>query len=187
MWPQGFKPISRINGTALTDFFPGTYGKGADYANGDGSFTYPGAEGPIASIRLANIADGIEDWELFNRLGHRAAPMIANADDLITQLVSNMTERVEDPGLLERVRRQAAHRIMAQALALKSDDSDDDDDNAQPGSSRKPLHIVHIVADDFGWAAVQHHRAAGDTDVRTPNRGPGRIEWSLRVRGLPFC
>ena len=56
------------------------------------------------------IVDGIEDWELFNRLGNSLAPtMISNADDLITQLISNITLRNEDPTLLETARRQAAH------------------------------------------------------------------------------
>ena len=59
--------------TALTDFNPVTWDQpnltetgGVD---GDGSFTYPGEHGPLASIRLVNIADGIEDWELLNKLG----------------------------------------------------------------------------------------------------------------------
>ena len=38
---------------------------------------------------------------------------ISHAADLITQLVSNETSRVEDPRLLENVRRQAARRVMA--------------------------------------------------------------------------
>ena len=50
------KTIGRINNTALTDFSPATFHS----ANGDGSFTYPGPEGPVGTIRLANIADGIE-------------------------------------------------------------------------------------------------------------------------------
>ena len=30
-------------------------------------------------------------------------------------------------------------------------------------------HIIHIVADDFGWADVGYHREGGDKDVQTPN------------------
>jgi hypothetical protein len=75
--------------------------------------THPGPGGkPLGSIRLSNIADGIEDWELFNRLG-ATTRSISMAADLISQLVSNATVRTEDPRLLEKVRRQAAHRIMA--------------------------------------------------------------------------
>ena len=38
---------------------------------------------------------------------------ISAAADLITQLVSNETTRRDDPALLERVRREAARRVMA--------------------------------------------------------------------------
>lgn len=41
------------------------------------------ATGPVASLRLANIRAGIEDWELFNRLGY-TSELISNAADLIT-------------------------------------------------------------------------------------------------------
>lgn len=34
--------------------------------------------------------------------------------------------------------------------------------------AQKP-HIIHILADDYGWANVGYHRAAGDRDVQTPN------------------
>ena len=51
----------------FTDFNPSTWngnGHSADLpggANGDGSFTYPGEGGkPVGTIRLSNIADGIE-------------------------------------------------------------------------------------------------------------------------------
>lgn len=109
-------PVSRINGTAKTNFNPATWnGNGASIltggANGDGSFTYPGPHGLLSSIRLENIRDGIEDWSLFSMLGMNHT--LSSAADLITQLVVNGTERHSDPSLLENVRRQAAHRIMA--------------------------------------------------------------------------
>jgi hypothetical protein len=53
-----------------------------------------------------------KDWELFNKLGASTAS-ISHAADLIIQLVMNETARTEDPALLEKVRRQAAHRVMA--------------------------------------------------------------------------
>ena len=37
--------------------------------NGDGSLIYPGADGPLGSLRLAAMVDGIEDWNIFRRLG----------------------------------------------------------------------------------------------------------------------
>ena len=80
---------------------------------------YPGPDGPLASNRLILVADGIEDWQLFRRLGLDNAS-ISNGDDLITQLIRNMTSRTGDPALLEHVRRQAARRVMA--MAAKTDD-----------------------------------------------------------------
>lgn len=74
---------------------------------------YPGAAGPLASNRLINLADGIEDLQLFQQLGLDATS-ISNADDLITLLVRNMTARTGNPVLLEQVRRQAARRVLAQ-------------------------------------------------------------------------
>eukprot|EP00039_Didymoeca_costata_P011634 m.164356 g.164356 ORF g.164356 m.164356 type:complete len:644 (+) comp15233_c0_seq9:178-2109(+) len=105
------EPVGRINGTALTNFIPATW-NGADNvtggggANGDGSFTYPGEGGkPLGSIRLSNIADGIEDWELFNKLGATTGA-ISNAADLIAQIVTNGTNFNDNPLLLENLRRQ---------------------------------------------------------------------------------
>eukprot|EP01046_Picozoa_sp_COSAG06_P005144 COSAG06_NODE_226_length_19747_cov_9.234121_13_plen_703_part_00 len=118
------KPVGRINNTALTDFNPATFNHGSTPtggADGDGSFTYPGPGGkPLGSIRLSNIADGIEDWELFNKLGATDA-YISHAADLIVQLVENETVRVENPQLLETVRRQAARRVMALGLKLDAE------------------------------------------------------------------
>lgn len=85
--------------------------------NGDENLLYPGVDGgPVSSVRLQNIRDGIEDWELFSRLGHSgvtaAEPLISNAADLIRQAVLNDTARREDPALLERLRREAARRVI---------------------------------------------------------------------------
>ena len=60
------------------------------------------------------------DWQLFKRLGVDDTS-INNGDDLIAQLVRNMTSRTQDPGLLERVRRQAAHRVLAQQNAERQE------------------------------------------------------------------
>ena len=49
---------------------------------------------------------------MFHKLGADAT-LISHADDLISQLVRNMTDRTGDPRLLERVRREAARRVIA--------------------------------------------------------------------------
>ena len=45
---------------------------------------YPGPDGPLSSIRLENIGDGLEDYELFRRLKNTT-----RRDELITQLVQS--------------------------------------------------------------------------------------------------
>ena len=49
-----YDPINPASGT-LTDWTPGYYGVG--------ELVFPGIDGPIASLRLANFRDGIEDYE----------------------------------------------------------------------------------------------------------------------------
>ena len=70
----GRSAVQRIDDTMLTDFNPATSFFDADSqpnapplswsdgtnTNGDGSLTYPGVDGPLSSIRLENIRDGIE-------------------------------------------------------------------------------------------------------------------------------
>ena len=98
-----------------------------------------------------NIADGIEDIELFKKLGVSAASL-SNAADLITQLVRNATQRTEDPRLLESVRRQAAHRIIeAQRRETRPVAKVDDDAAAATASSaRHPAHGTAANA-TAGW------------------------------------
>ena len=68
---------------------------------------YPGPDGPISTIRLEEIRDGLEDWELFLRAGPSAIP-------LIEQLVRSSTDWTEDPMLLEQTRRTIAASLTQQ-------------------------------------------------------------------------
>ena len=101
-----------LEGTMYTNWYYQSNFCAANGQNGDGTLIYPTADGPVASLRLANIRAGIEDWELTNRLGY-STTLISNAADLLRQTVVNDTSRREDPVLLERLRRQAARRIIA--------------------------------------------------------------------------
>ncbi len=88
----------------------------------DGSLAYPGVDGPLSSLSLDALRDGIEDWELFRRLGFdRAAKWIE-------QVVSNgphcdprqpWTDRAHrcvdwknNPAALEAARRGAAKAVV---------------------------------------------------------------------------
>jgi len=89
--------------------------------NGNGSLFYPGEDGPVESIRLEVLRDGIEDYEYFAALGRLAAalpgdgrcgdaaPLRREAQGLLTvgpELVRNMGEYTEDPQALQ-ARREA--------------------------------------------------------------------------------
>eukprot|EP01052_Picozoa_sp_SAG31_P068103 SAG31_NODE_26910_length_434_cov_0.928358_2_plen_67_part_01 len=59
-------------------------------------------QGPLSSIRLENIRDGIEDFELFHQFG------VARCRDLISQAITNGTHYTLDVELLESLRRDCA-------------------------------------------------------------------------------
>ena len=104
--------------TMLTNWEYATDFCAANGQNGDGTLVYPGASGPVASLRLANIRAGIEDWELFQRLGY-TADMVSHAADLIRMTVVNDTTRKEDPLLLERLRREVARRVITTSMSRR--------------------------------------------------------------------
>eukprot|EP01079_Euglenida_sp_SAG-EU17-18_P004941 gene4941-122_t len=73
--------------------------------NGDGSLVYPGVGGPLASQRLQNLRKGLEDGDLFSMLPATDAARIAR------QAVSNATQHITDPFLLEQLRVRLLHAI----------------------------------------------------------------------------
>jgi len=82
---------------------------------GDGSLMYPGKEvgfdGPVGSIRLEMIRDGLEDYEysclLEKTRGKKAA------DEAIARVVTDMKKFTRNAALLERTRREIAEAIEA--------------------------------------------------------------------------
>lgn len=74
------------------------------FANGDGMFIYPGVSGALSTVRLENIRDGLEDWELLLRL-----PPASRA--LIDAVAASPTEWTDDSALFDRVRRQVAEIV----------------------------------------------------------------------------
>lgn len=124
--------ISSLNGTSpFTDFFVANYEWYPTYTDifanggilpllssgipseiflsfsGDGMYVYPGADGPVGSIRLEAIRDGLEDWELFLKAGRSAIP-------LLELLVRGPTDWTEDPLLLESTRRAIAQYVTSE-------------------------------------------------------------------------
>ena len=103
--PYEICPVAPINGTMLCSGSSDANGA----AGGDGVLLYPGAEGPLSSIRLENIADGFEDPELFRRMKNTT-----RRDELITMMVQSGDLWTDGPALLERVRREAAASVIAE-------------------------------------------------------------------------
>lgn len=93
-----------------------------DY-NGDGQLIYPGPNGPLSSIRLECIRDGIEDYEclyLLDELTTRAEGKpgatkdIAQARKLLavdSRVVKSLSEYTTDPRVLLAARREIAAAI----------------------------------------------------------------------------
>ena len=91
--------------------------------NGNGLLVYPGEEGPVPSIRLELLRDGMEDYEYLALLAravdqHRASAdpaLIAEAKRLLAvdpALVESMRTYARDGEGLERNRRAIAKAIV---------------------------------------------------------------------------
>jgi len=78
--------------------------------HGDGVLLYPGTKGPIGSIRLANIRDGLEDyeylWLLAGKLGGRDA-----AREACLPVARSLTSFTRDPDALGAQRERIARQI----------------------------------------------------------------------------
>lgn len=79
--------------------------------HGDGELLYPGIDGPIGSIRLANIRDGIDDYEYLWLLARKQGLPAARAACL--PVTRNLTTFTHDPAVLRAQRAQIAARITA--------------------------------------------------------------------------
>lgn len=73
---------------------------------GDGSLFYPGKQvgidGPVTSIRLEMIRDGLEDFDLLSLLEKKKGEMVAQ--QFITRLARSLTDYEEDSAVLEKTR-----------------------------------------------------------------------------------
>lgn len=119
-WPLTKKPITD---GPYTDWPPASF---LD-CNGDGSIICAGPDGPLATIRLENIRDGIEDYEYFwllkqeaNRLrklssapARDALQKAERALTIGTDLVSRLSSFNKSPDRLLAKRREVAEAILA--------------------------------------------------------------------------
>lgn len=106
-----------IDDGPLSSWEPRTWGNWS----GDGSLFYPGPDGPIPSIRLENIRDGLEDYNLLDSLRAAIADAPADADpDLIaraehllgaTDVVTDNFEYVSEPTAYRAWREDVADMV----------------------------------------------------------------------------
>ena len=80
--------LEGIQGTlyaqGMTSYTQGQPARRASPANGESVLVYPGADGPVASARLEQIRDGIEDWDVLDVVRRKRGPaavrtILANA------------------------------------------------------------------------------------------------------------
>ncbi|MCC7494199.1 MAG: DUF4091 domain-containing protein [Fimbriimonadaceae bacterium] len=80
---------------------------GGDYAwlVGDGDLLYAGKDGPIGSLRLANLRDGMEDYEYLwlARAAQQGGP--------VGQVTRNLTDYTRDPATVRAARAAIARQI----------------------------------------------------------------------------
>jgi len=114
-----------------------TTGVGYANLNGDGVLLYPGTDGPIGSIRLESICDGLEDIELLKQFqdvfGRQATATITN------RVSKSLTDYSRNPEDLFSVRRR-----LLKALAKSAAEN--------PGpivSGTAPMSCCSAVVADF--------------------------------------
>jgi len=82
--------------------------------NGEGALFYPGEdagiEGPVASIRLKNLRDGMEDYEYFALLDKRRCSAVV--DEIIRSAVPTWGTWNQDPHRLLELRKALAMEIL---------------------------------------------------------------------------
>ena len=84
--------------------------KGMDFLHGDGVLIYPLADGPAGSIRLANIRDGMEDYEYLWALGKaRGDPWSTRKD--CEAVTTSLTAFTRDPAVIREAREKIAREL----------------------------------------------------------------------------
>jgi len=83
-------------------YFPDWDTSSSDNAPGDGLFLYPTTRGVVASLRLAQVRDAVEDYELLVAAERRHGR--ARIESLVSRLVESMTRFSREPSKLRSVR-----------------------------------------------------------------------------------
>jgi len=87
--------------------------------DGDGQIICAGPDGPLTTIRLENIRDGIEDYEYLWLLDSLSAGRDQLAARVPEELLTDLTHYSEDPSVLGAWRESVAGAI--ETLAKEAD------------------------------------------------------------------
>ena len=82
----------------------------ASWLHGDGRLLYPGPDGPIGSMRLANLRDGLQDVEHLHLLTERTGRP-ADALAVCEPVAADLTHYTREPAVLEGQRQKIARRL----------------------------------------------------------------------------
>ena len=106
-WPVNTKVCE---GAPRTDWDPASYKNN----NGDGSVMVAGPNGPLATLRLENIRDGIEDYEYYVLLRELAKRPVSpeGIGEVSASVVQDLTHFTYDPEVLLRERDRVAEAIL---------------------------------------------------------------------------
>ncbi len=112
-WSENDRPIT---GGPYTDWIPAYHAQ--SLPDGDGQIICAGPDGPLATVRLENIRDGLEDYEYWWLLDELIASGEASEEALAAAevpdtLLTSVHEYSEDPELLAEVRLRVARAIEA--------------------------------------------------------------------------
>lgn len=101
-WAKDAEPIDPAQGPFVD------YESSSSFSQGE--FLYQGKDGPIGSLRLTNIRDGIEDWHYLHLLARKLGDVEA-ARQMCEQVSQGVLKWTDDPNKLYDTRRAIAERL----------------------------------------------------------------------------
>lgn len=107
-WPKDSKPIDPARGP-LVDYVPET-------PNSQGELIYEGIEGPIGSLRFANVRDGVEDYEYLWALSEKTGD-VEVAREMAESVAWGILQWTNNPTAVAAARDRVAEWITRPYLA----------------------------------------------------------------------
>lgn len=116
-WPTNITKLDVSKGPFFNNEFRfETVWMGGEFPWGDGVLIYPGTSGPIGSIRLANIRDGLEDYEYLWMIAQKTGS-VEVARQLCAPVTWGLSDDPDNPGFTHNPAVvQSQRNIIAQKL-----------------------------------------------------------------------